>query len=133
MLNLDVISNNCKDHKEKDYYKYRKVLHGIYDLDVYYGDLVGDILAYREKNRLVESISIDMKDYKIYTELSNKAKDKDTDKVVNSMNDIIANFIDSVTDQLNNEEKKELIDKYNHTTWPIFDFYVNGSSIEFNL
>lgn len=131
MLNLEVINNNL--HEEQGYYDYRKTLHGIYDLDVWYGDLVGDILAYREKDRHVESISIDMKSYKIYTELNEQIKDKDIDKVVDNINGIITGFIDSVSETLECEQKKDLIGKYNHSSWPICDFYVNGSSIEFNL
>ena len=130
MLDLSVLNNHTYD--EKDYYDYRKTLHGIYDLDVWYGDLVGDILAYREKDRHVESISIDMKSYKIYTELNNQVKDNDVNKVVENINDIVTNFIDTVSESLE-DNGKDLIDKYNHSKWPTFDFYVNGSSIEFSL
>ena len=130
MLNLSVLNNHTYD--EKDYYDYRKTLHGIYDLDVWYGDLVGDILAYREKDRHVESISIDMKSYKIYTELNDQVKDNDVDKVVESINNIVTNFIDTASDSLEGDGK-ELINKYNHSSWPTLDFYVNGSSIEFSL
>ena len=133
MLNLDIISETCTKHEESGYYDYRKALHSIYDLDVYYGDLVGDILAYREKDRNVESISIDMSSYKIYTELNEKAKEKDRNTVVDNMKNIVTNFIDIVSDNLDCEENKRLIDRYNHSQWPIFDFYVNGPSIEFNL
>lgn len=133
MLDLDVIYKNSRQHEEKGYYDYRKALHSIYDLDAFYGDLVGDILAYREKDRNVESISVDMKSYKIYTELNNKVKDNELKNVIDSVNNIVSNFIDNVSESIDSENNKVLIDKYNHTSWPIFDFYVNGSSIEFNL
>ena len=132
MLNLDILGN-IDIQKESKYYEYRKDLHDIYDMDVWYGDLVGNVLALREKDRYIDTVNVDIRSYKIYVELSDKAKDKEIKKVVSQMKDIIDSFIGYAAINMTFPEKRELISSFLGSQWPIFDYYVNGNVIEFDL
>lgn len=132
MLNMDIVSK-ATTYQEKDYYEYRQVLHSIYDKDVWYGDLVGSVLAFRDQNKYVETISIDIKNYRIYIILKDGTNNNDHMKIINGIINVIKDFI-SVSSTQVDENKKILIDKYINTNWPICDYYNIGNyEIQFVL
>ena len=134
MLDINVLNQSNLKQDENDYYNYRKTLHSIYDKDVYYGDLVGSILAFRDKNKYIESVSVDIADYKIYMSLSDSTKENEKNKILKSIDSTIKDFINLASTQLSSDTDKKLIDKYIDSKWPICDKYImDGETLQIEL
>ena len=108
MVNLDTNLFNMYG-TDATYYNLRRFLHRIYDMEFLCGDLVGDILAYREKDKHIDSITIDMSQYRISVELTedvliNNQGDMKSiakynqiiNKIIYNINTIIINFINNL-------------------------------------
>ena len=113
-----------------DYYYWRKKIQELYIHDTYYGDLIGEILKYRDENKFVESISIDMSIPKIEVELADNSK---LSKTVSDIESIIRNYLHSSISQLNlsNEESASL-DEFINTS-SLYDSSYVGNMVIFLL
>ncbi len=110
------------------YYKFRRLLHTLYDNDVRYGDLAGAILNYRDVDKDVESISLKIQEYKIYVEVREDIDVARKGTIANNISNIISNFIRSCLDQFN-EEDKNLISTYiNNQMYNNVDCYITLSN-----
>lgn len=138
MLDIDTINTLAKpsiNDDLKEYYYFRKILHDIYDHDILYGDLVGEILACRDKNRHIESVSIDLKNYKIYMDLNGNPEEqsKIIFNVINNIDTILRSFISNASDQVCSRGEKMIVDKFLNSKWYICDSYVMFPTVELNL
>lgn len=132
MINLDIVSQNTA-YQEGEYYNYRKLLHSIYDKDVWYGDLVGAVLAFRDQNKYVETISIDIKAYQIYVVLRKDTDQNEQSKIVNGITQAIIDFINT-SSRLLSDSDRDLVQKFINSSWPICEYYNIGTDeIQFVL
>ena len=117
--------------KVSGYYKYRRKIQELYQHDTNYGDLVGDVLKYRDSNKFITSIVVDMSSPQFVIEF-----DPESNKEVDIMTDIgetIINFLKEASDKLGMtpEEEKEYLNIVQTTQQ--FDVYRIGNQIVFNL
>ena len=115
-----------------EYYEFRKKLHNIYQNDTKYGDLTGSILEYREKNRNVTTVSIQLSDYKIYVTLEQNTPSIDYDKIVFDICAIIRSYLENAIDNTYSKEEANSIVVLLHTR-PFLDAAYLGNTIELSL
>lgn len=122
-----------KETMEK-YYKFRKELHKLYDNDVYStGDLCSRLLEIRDKEKVVESISVDLASYCVSIELD---KDTTLDKketIINKMRDSIGRYIINNKDTLDSSLIKDPEFESFLCSYRYCDIITIGQSVTFNL
>ena len=134
--NLDFIWEHIDKNDERKYYDYRRLLHDIYDRDICYGDLAAPILEFRDRNRFIDTISIDVKNYRIYIETTEEITQELTENIIGYINKVITfQYLDEVINsRLLPQSAIDLINQFRGTGWVTFDFIITGDhQIEINL
>lgn len=132
---MDTIATSNEVKQEVNtYYKCRSIIKDLYINESYYGDLAGEILKYRDNNKGVNSISINIgRDKNNNTIVIELTENKIMHKVINDISNILSNYIRNASKQLNlqQEELEQLYDYVDK--FSLYDIYTIGNEITFNL
>lgn len=118
------------------YYNHREIIHKLYDQDVYYGDLCGELLGLREQNRFIDGMFIDMSNYTIVIDLiPEEDQKKVTDnynKVLSKLSAIINGYIAAKIDKVTEPDiAADIINSL--TSEASYDVFHIGTSMTINL
>ena len=124
----------------KDYYLHRKEIQKLYRNDCMYGDLAGALLGVRESNKYIDSMSLEIQDYRIRIELVQGKNDDENREILSKVDKIfsrigriintyIVNNIDRVTDEDTAKEIVSNIDKGHE----YYDISHIGNMVEITL
>lgn len=129
-----ITTSNELKYDTNVYYKCRSIIKDLYINESYYGDLAGELLKYRDNNKNINSISINIgRDKNSNTIIIELSENKTMYKVINDISIILSNYIKSASQQLNlsQEEMDQLYDYIDR--FSLYDVYTVGNEITFNL
>ena len=115
-----------------EYYIIRQDIRKMYKDDKFSNDICSEIYKLRDKNKHIETLSIDLLNYNIYIEFDDKVNIKDISKVGNKIYEIINNSIMNNTDIIDSKIDKNIILEYSKNVH-LIDISPMGNSLSISL